>query len=369
MLSVSCDPLVSVVIPAYNAERFIGLTLASVIGQTYHNIEVIVVDDGSSDNTASIARNYCDQDERIQLFQQPNAGVAEARNFGIKQTRGTFIAPLDADDIWYSENLEMQVKMFLSAGSEVGLVYSWWNNIDERGKHTGSVQAARIQGKVHTTLLLHDFIANASSVLIRRSCLEQLGGYDSNLRLHHGQGGEDWDLYLRIASKYEFRFVPKILIGYRKVTCSMSTDSMQMARSRELIWKKINDRYPRIPPCLEKLSNSSYYLHLAAQKARDRKYLSAAYWVLKALRLSPIATLLNPGFFHVIAAVPTGLFLQSLPIQALSVPNQRLNQVNHAQAAVGLGPLSGKTWGLKTTAELMLHAFASSAFRSADQWI
>jgi hypothetical protein len=120
----------------------------------------------------------------------------------------------------------------LSAGQDVGLVYSWSVDVDQHSQPTGNIRSSRIKGRVYTTLLLHDFIANASSVLIRKACFEQIGGYDSSLKQKNGQGGEDWDIYLRVAEHYEFRVVPECLVGYRKLPGSMSTDSNQMARSR-----------------------------------------------------------------------------------------------------------------------------------------
>lgn len=106
-------PLVSVIIPAYNAEFFIEKTLNSVLSQTYKNIEVLVVDDGSQDRTAEIITSIAKIDSRVFLLQQSNAGVAAARNLAINKCRGEYIAPIDADDIWYPQNLEKQVQCML----------------------------------------------------------------------------------------------------------------------------------------------------------------------------------------------------------------------------------------------------------------
>lgn len=106
-------PLVSVIIPAYNAESFIEETLKSVLAQTYPAIEVLVIDDGSQDRTPEIVAGMAERDPRVVLVKQSNAGVAAARNLGIDQSKGEFIAPIDADDIWYPENLEKQVQCML----------------------------------------------------------------------------------------------------------------------------------------------------------------------------------------------------------------------------------------------------------------
>ncbi len=290
-------PLVSVIIPSYNAETFIARTLESVLSQTYKNLEVLVVDDGSQDQTAEIVREFAKKDTRVTLLQQQNSGVAAARNLGIEKSKGEFIAPLDADDIWYPENIEKQVQCFLNSNSSVGLVYSWSVDIDKQDRLTGEFRAARIEGEVYVTLLCHDFIANASCVLIRRSCLEKCGGYNSKLRENNGQGGEDWDLYLRLAEQYQFRVVPEFLVGYRKHPNSMSCNYTAMAKSRELIWETINHKYPSIPPIIEQLSNSSFYMYLASQSSRTGQHKSTLFWIYKALQNDWITPFLRLGFY------------------------------------------------------------------------
>ena len=164
------QPLVSVIIPAYNAERYIDKTLDSVLHQTYRNIEVLVVDDGSQDKTAEIIESISHHDHRVYPLYQTQLGVAAARNAAIRQSKGQLIAPIDADDIWYPQNLEKQVHCMLKAGPTVGLVYAWSVVIDEHGLLTGDFRASPIEGEVFETLLSHNFLGNASVCLIRRNC-------------------------------------------------------------------------------------------------------------------------------------------------------------------------------------------------------
>jgi glycosyltransferase involved in cell wall biosynthesis len=117
-------PLVSVIIPAYNAEVFIERTLDSVLAQTYKNIEALVIDDGSTDKTHEIVELVAQLDPRVILLKQQNAGVAAVRNLGIEKSHGEYIAPIDADDIWYPQKLGKQVKCMLKGGSSVGLFYA-----------------------------------------------------------------------------------------------------------------------------------------------------------------------------------------------------------------------------------------------------
>lgn len=177
---LSSFPLVSVIIPTYNADHYIETTLNSVRSQTYKNIEVIVIDDGSQDQTAEIVRSVAQQDGRIILLQQPNSGVAAARNFGIQKAQGELIAPIDADDIWYPENLEKQLQCFLQAEPSVGLVYGWSVDLDKSGLPTGEFRASRIEGEVYKTLICHNFLGNSSASLIRSDCLEKVVATTAN---------------------------------------------------------------------------------------------------------------------------------------------------------------------------------------------
>src|ERR1700704_1460091 len=123
---VDNHPLVSIVLPVRDGELFIGDTLASALGQTYQNLEVIVVDDGSRDGTQSVVEAWIARDSRVRMMVQTNRGVADARNRAIAAARGEFIAPLDADDLWDPTKIERQTQRMIGAGDGTGLVYCWW---------------------------------------------------------------------------------------------------------------------------------------------------------------------------------------------------------------------------------------------------
>ena len=126
--------LVSVIIPAFNAAEYIRQTLHSVLAQTYQSLEVIVVDDGSADATCAIVEEFVEKDTRVRLVRQCNAGVGAARNTAIRLARGEYIAPLDADDIWFPEKLKKQVARMEQYGEETGMVYCWSIRVDKRGE-------------------------------------------------------------------------------------------------------------------------------------------------------------------------------------------------------------------------------------------
>lgn len=293
-------PLVSVIIPAYNADAFIAQTLDSVLAQTYQTFEIIVVDDGSRDRTAEIVRSYAERDERIQFVQQPNAGVASARNLAIQNSKGKYIAPLDADDIWYSKKLEKQVQCLETADSSVGLIYAWSVYVNEAGNILGKYPADRLcqpEGAVLTTLVFSNFLDNASNPLIRRSCIEQVGGYNCQLRAQGAQGCEDWDLYLRIAEQYKFRIVPEYLIGYRQHSDSMAMNSLMMAKSYHLVMSEIQRRHPEIPAAVHEWAKSSFYNYLLGKSYVSGDYRNALLWLFKGAIADPIL-LFRPGVYH-----------------------------------------------------------------------
>ncbi len=241
---VSQQELVSVVIPAYNAAATLDRTLRSVRGQTHRNLEIVVVDDGSTDGTAALVRTHADRDGRVRLLTQPNSGVAAARNLGWKSARSDLIAFLDADDLWAPTKVERQVAMTRVHGPELGLVYTWFDVIDENDCRRYRVGDRSITGWVLKETMLGNFVGHGSSPLVRREALEYAGGFDSDLRNAGVHGCEDWLLYFRIATRYTFAFVPDYLTGYRVVPCRMSSDRVRMLRSLRMVGQEMLERYP-----------------------------------------------------------------------------------------------------------------------------
>ncbi|MCV3212590.1 glycosyltransferase family 2 protein [Plectonema radiosum NIES-515] len=284
-------PLVSVIIPAYNAEAFIEITLKSVIKQTYKNIEVLVVDDGSLDRTAEIVKSIAMEDKRITLLQQSNAGAASARNKAIAHSKGEYIAPIDADDIWYPENLEKQVQCMLSSEQCVGLTYAWSVHIDEEGLLTGRFDYSRQKGKVYIPLIMTNFLGNGSACLIRRSCLQEVKGYNCRLHTENAQGCEDWDIYLRIAERYEFQVIPDFLIGYRQRFSSMSSNLPVMFKSYILVIGDVQTRHPEIPSRIYQWSASIYYMYLSYKNREAGKHWSCLICLYKSLKIDNLSLL------------------------------------------------------------------------------
>lgn len=200
-------PLVSVVIPAFNAGKFIEQAVDSVLAQTYSNYEIIIVDDGSSDDTVERLRSYGD---KVTVISQPNRGVSSARNAGIMRARGEWIAFLDADDYWEPEKLEKQVN-FIKQNPDMILVHTGKRLFDEKGTveyDEASYHQLR-QSADFRSLLVRNCI-NTSSVMVRKDIVVEAGMFDSTIR-HF----EDQDLWLRLAKKGRFGYIPEDLFHYR----------------------------------------------------------------------------------------------------------------------------------------------------------
>lgn len=235
--------LVSVIVPAYNAAATLDETLRSIRSQTHREIEILVVDDGSKDATAEIARRHAEQDPRVRLIIQENAGVAAARNRGIAECKGEIIAPVDADDLWSPDKIERQLRALQEGGERVGLVYTWYAQIDSDGNVLGMSRPME-SGDVLQPICFGNFVGNGSSALMRKSAVLEAGGYDPSLRAQRAQGCEDLLLYFRIAEKYHFALVADSLTGYRQLPNNMSSDNYQMHRSRVIVAREMLARHP-----------------------------------------------------------------------------------------------------------------------------
>lgn len=204
----SSPPLITVLIPAYNSERYLDETLASACGQTFTDIEILVIDDGSKDGTADLVRRWMGKDSRIHLFQQPNGGVSSARNRGLAEAKGRYIAFLDADDLWDPDKLAAQLTVFERA--DVGLVHTGVMDIDAEGQPCPPVEPwGKGEGHVFETLLIANFIC-CSSVMIKFELLQP-----PHARFMVGRLSEDWLLWCELSTRCEFGFVDRPMVRYR----------------------------------------------------------------------------------------------------------------------------------------------------------
>jgi len=280
--------LVSIIIPVRNGSRWIARTIASVRAQTYQRIELIVVDDGSTDGTPAIVEAIAAEDERIRLFRRSYVGIAESRNFGLLQAHGSLIAPLDADDLWHPEKLARQVATMQAGSPKVGLVYCWSVEIDEHDFIIPPIRnGSTAKGNVVAELVANVGIMACGSIpLIRRSYLEAVGGYDPNPLCME----ELWKLSFDLSQICEFAVVPNYLVGYRRVTGSMSKKVALMSRSLEYVSGWILERWPDMPQDVKQQMNYQRNNYLAHQSLSNNDVIKALRYKMMACKAAPKAS-------------------------------------------------------------------------------
>jgi glycosyltransferase involved in cell wall biosynthesis len=277
---------VSVIIPTYNHAEYLPEALDSVLNQTYEDYEIIVVDDGSTDNTKDIMKPYLHE---IHYIHQENSGPSKARNNGIRISSGQYIAFLDADDRWTPDKLEIQVQLF-DLSPEVGLVFADAEVLE--ASQTEGISFFEMVGfrKTQTTdsgevsgafekLLEKNFI-QTGTVIARRECFERVGFFDESLKL-----AEDKDMWLRIAGLYKIQAVPKVLLKKRGFSTS---DYVSLKQHVLKVLDKMEVLYPETTSlCLSTINRT---------RARIYGDLAAYYWHQDKIQLARQECLTSLGY-------------------------------------------------------------------------
>ncbi len=264
-------PKVSVIIPGYNYGHFLGEAIESVLAQTRPAHEIIVVDDGSTDDTPAVAHRY---DGKVHYIRTPNGGVSRARNTGIAAATGDLLAFLDADDRWLPRKLELQTAEY-EAKPDAGLVHTGSRVFDQE---TGAILCEfRAGDALDVHALIRCCSISASSVMISRGIFEKVEKFDEAL-----VGTEDWDLWLRIAVAHRIAACPEVLVEYRSHGRSLSGRPARQFRNSMAVLDKARRLHPGCAECRHALRTARRqmrheYVHklnaLARQAFRERRYL------------------------------------------------------------------------------------------------
>ncbi|HEY9625276.1 MAG TPA: glycosyltransferase [Crinalium sp.] len=255
-------PLISVIIPAYNAEKTIQETIESVLNQTLSDFEIIVINDGSQDKTLDILSTI--SDPRLQVFSYPNAGGAVSRNRGFKHSTGELIAFLDADDVWTPDKLEAQWQA-LQANPDAKVAYCWTDLIDQSSRRLGPCCHITANGNVFAQLLLTCFVVSGSNPLMYRQAFIDINGFDESLT-----ASQDFDLYLRLAARYQFVTVPSPKLFYRISGNSMSSNMRRLEETSLMIRKRHFDQSPEsLSPLLKRHSIANFYKSIIFRVLND----------------------------------------------------------------------------------------------------
>lgn len=277
-------PLISVIIPVYNAESTIRETVESVLKQSFSDFELIVINDGSTDSTVEILSQI--HDPRMKVYSYPNAGPNHSRNRGLSQASGEYVSFIDGDDLWTEDKLEAQLRA-LQKNPQAAVAYSWTNSIDESGEFLRRGSYISWSGDVYEKLLLNDFIESGSNPLIRRQAIVEVGGFDESL-----PAAQDWDMWLRLAARYHFAVVPSIQILYRVVNNSWSSNVARMERASLRVIERAYAEAPASMQHLKPISLANRYKYLTfkaldGMPARERGFIGLQF-LWEAVKKDPI---------------------------------------------------------------------------------
>jgi len=272
--------LISVIVPVFNGEKTIKTTIASVLNQTFTDLELIVIDDGSQDSSLNIVSGI--KDPRLKIFSYENAGVANSRNRGFSHASGEYIAFLDHDDLWTPEKLEAQLRA-LQANPLAAVAYSWFNYIDPTGQFLRAGNHVVANGDIHKTMLVNNPLETCSNPLIRRQAFAETGGFNESLA-----GADDWDMWLRLAARYHFVCIPLPHILYRISGTSLSCNVVKMEAAALQVIEDAFNQAPQAMQYLKKHSLATLYHYLTFKAVESptarRDGLIAARFFLQALR-------------------------------------------------------------------------------------
>lgn len=283
--------LVSVIVPAFNAAATLAETLASVAAQSHRQLEILIVDDGSNDATRAIALAFCAGEPRARLLSKPNGGVASARNLGLTQAKGRYVAPIDADDLWHAEHLAKCLAVATRTGR--ALVFSLHHRIDSANIIARSGPRVLIEGIAVHRLAYVNMIGNGSAVMMDRAAALSIGGYDERLRARGAEGSEDYLLQLRLAARGPIATTGEYLVGHRQHDRAMSCDAERMTASNVLASALFRRAEPHavIPEQIWRWRRARASLTLARYRLHRFRLGGALFSVATALWHDPEGTL------------------------------------------------------------------------------
>lgn len=317
------NPLLSVIITAYNEGDYLREAVRSVQRQTLSNLEIILVDDGSTGRTREVVESL-NGEPRLQIIRQKNQGPSAARNAGLKLARGKYVGFLDGDDLWAPDKAASQVAI-MEEDPQVDLTFAWWRVVDEQGKDTGRRGKPNKQEIQLEDLIRRNLLGSTSNVIARKEALFQAGLFDPSLR-----AAEDMEFWIRVARLREGNLggIPRVLLDYRLRSGQLSKNWQKMLEDWERVLAKIRTLEPQRVAAVEYEARaiSNRYISYLAYEAED--YPTARTFLYRALRMKP-GFLLDRGSWFTIAGVMCTLLPEAIhrPL-ARSVTGLRMKMAN-----------------------------------------
>jgi glycosyltransferase involved in cell wall biosynthesis len=343
---------VSVVIPTYKAEKYIAATIQSVLSQTYTDFEILIIDDGSPDNSLNICRLF--QDRRIRIISQPNRGLPGARNTGIREASGDFIAFLDADDVWHPQKLEKHVE-HLNASPAVGVSFSYSAFIDEKGRLNGLYQKPK---KLHSItpsyILCRNPVGNGSAAVIRRQVFDAIKFYDNlhgvdedcyfDERLRQKSAdATDVECWLRIAitTQWQFSGLPEPLTLYRVNSGGLSANALSQLDALDKVIEKTRSYAPDVIGECEQKARAYHLRYTARRMVTMRNGAMAVNMLHKAIASDwrifleePRRSLITAIAAYLLWLLPQGLYSKAEGLALSAIQSVRKSRQVQTQSGL-----------------------------------
>jgi len=270
------QPLVSIVIPTFNRAATLKRALASILHQTYHNTEIIVVDGPSNDGTEEVVKGFGRNIRYIKEMVPKGAGAA--RNKGLKAARGEYIAFQDSDNEWIAEKLEKQMKEFASASKETGVVYTGYLKINGiKKEYYPQKYIRKKEGDIHEELLVENFIG-CQTIVAKIECFARAGEFDENLPTN-----EDWELFLRISKYYHFACIDEPMVLSYIQPDSISADLGKIVIASKSTLKAHYEEYSRS----RHLLSHFYFNNIGTILCENGDHKEGRRYIIKAIKLNP----------------------------------------------------------------------------------
>jgi len=274
-------PTLSVVIPAYNVQQFIADAVNSTLTQTFTDLEIVVVDDGSTDRTAEIVTAMTDP--RVRLVSKPNGGLSSARNAGIRAARGRYIGLLDGDDRWLPFKAARHVEA-MERDPTIGVTFSQSAYVDEEGRRTGQLLATRLAEPTLHDLIRYNHLGNGSTPVVRKEVFEAVGLFDEQLR-----ASEDYDVWIRVLHRRAGRviLVDEVLTEYRVRSNSLSMEPDVFVPNGEAVHAKLRRELTDVPTHVLNHGLANIYRIAGRKCLSTGRFDEAWFWTMKARQTYP----------------------------------------------------------------------------------
>jgi glycosyltransferase involved in cell wall biosynthesis len=278
--------VISCLMASHNAAGTIAASVRSVLRQTHRELELIIVDDGSTDETQRVLSEFADP--RVVVIKEQQRGASAARNRALAQARGEFVAVIDADDIWRPQKLELQLQA-LERRADAAVAYGWTDVVDPDLNLLYPDERVDFEGRVFEDLLRSNFIWCGSNSLTRRKALDAVGGFDETL-----QAAEDWELHTRLAARHAFVAVAEVVVWYRQSPNSLSNRLGVMEKNYLAAHRKVFDAAPIGAKPIKRQALRLFYRFLMRRALQSRipgERWSAARFAALAVWHDPIGLL------------------------------------------------------------------------------